>query len=338
MAHGAFCRIRSLALIALLGLLLVGCASAPGGGPYRPGAAYGTGRGIYTVGSPYESNGTWYYPAVDYNYDRTGIASWYAADADGKYTANGEIYDVNQLTAAHTTLPLPSIVQVVNLQNGRSLQLRVNDRGPFVNGRLIDVSRRSAQLLGFETQGTAAVRVKIMKTESIAAAEEAMRNSGQLLVAQAAGVAPTAPGVGAAPMPSAGAPPQVAYRGPSPTIPGPRSAAANPPTAAAPEPETVARPVTAAQMPPLSPRIYADASGPSGRIYIQAGAFAMRDNAERVQSRIARLGSVLVTPAAINGVALYRVRLGPVESAAQADRLLALVVSSGYPGARIVGN
>ena len=336
MARGAFCGIRSLALIALLGLLLAGCASAPGGGP---GAAYGTGRGIYTVGSPYESNGTWYYPAVDYNYDRTGIASWYGADFDGKYTANGEIYDVNQLTAAHTTLPLPSIVQVVNLQNGRSLQLRVNDRGPFVNGRLIDVSRRSAQLLGFETQGTAWVRVKIMKTESIAAAEEAMRNSGPLLVAQAAGVAPTAPALfGAAPMPSAGAPPQVAYTAPSPTIPGPPPAAANPRTTAAPGPEMVARPVAAAQMPPSSPRISADASGPSGRIYIQAGAFAMRDNAERVQSRIARLGSVLVTPAAIDGVALYRVRLGPVESAAQADRLLALVVSSGYPGARIVGN
>jgi rare lipoprotein A len=300
MAQGASCGIRSLALIALLGLLLAGCASAPGGGPFRPGAAEGTGRGIYTVGSPYQVDGTWYYPAVDYNYDRSGIASWYGTDLDGKYTANGEIYDMNQLTAAHSTLPLPSIVQVVNLQNGRSLQLRVNDRGPFVNGRLIDVSRRSAQLLGFETQGTTPVRVKIMKTESIAAAEEVMRNSGQLVVAQAA--------------------------------------AANPPATAAPEPEMVARPIAAAQMPPLSPRVYADASGPSGRIYIQAGAFAMRDNAERVQSRIARLGSVLVTPAAINGVPLYRVRLGPVESAAQADRLLALVVSSGYSGARIVGN
>jgi rare lipoprotein A len=325
MALGASCRIRSLALIALLGLLLAGCASAPGGG-----------RGIYTVGSPYEINGKWYYPVVDYNYDRIGIASWYGADFAGKYTANGETYDMNQLTAAHATLPLPSIVQVVNLQNGRSLQLRVNDRGPFVDGRLIDVSRRSAQLLGFETQGTAPVRVKIMKAESIAAAEAAMRNSGQILVAQAAGVAPTAP-AGAAPMPSAAAPPEIAYRAPAPTIPRPLPAA-NPPTAEAPERELVARPVVAAQMPPSSPNLHADASGPSGRLYIQAGAFAMRDNAQRVQSRIAWLGSVLVAPAAINGVALYRVRLGPVESAAQADRLLALVVSSGYPGARIVGN
>jgi peptidoglycan lytic transglycosylase len=286
MAHGAFCRIWFLVLIALWGLLLAGCASAPGG------------RGIYTVGSPYEVNGIWYYPAVDYNYDRTGIASWYGAEFDGKYTANGEIFDTNQLTAAHSTLPLPSIVQVVNLQNGRSLQLRVNDRGPFVDGRLIDVSRRSAQLLGFETPGTALVRVTIMKAESIAAAEAAMRNNDQISVVEAAGITPTSPR----------------------------------------EPKMATGRVVAAQMPPSSPKIYADASGPSGRIYVQVGAFAMRDNAKRVQSRIARLGSVVVTPTAINGVAVYRVRLGPVESAAQADRLLALVISSGYPTARIVGS
>jgi len=289
MAFGGPCRVQPLPTIALLGLVLAGCA---GGGA-------GTGRAFYTVGGPYEVNGTWYYPAVDYNYDRTGIASWYGADFDGKFTANGEFYDINQLTAAHATLPLPSIVQVLNLQNGRSLQLRVNDRGPFLEGRLIDVSRRSAQLLGFEAQGTAPVRVTIMKAESIAAAEEAMRYSGQ--TQEAAATRPPA----------------------------------NPNPAAAGAPETV---VVAAQSPPLSPKTHAETAGPSAPIYIQAGAFAMRDNAERVQLRIARLGNVQVTPAAINGVALYRVRLGPVASAAQADRLLALVVSSGYPGARIVGN
>src|SRR5271155_263739 len=166
MAIKALCRIRSIATVAVLGLLLAGCASGPGRG------SYGSGLGTYTVGSPYEENGVWYYPRVDYNFDKTGIASWYGADFDGKYTANGEIYDMNQLTAAHTTLPLPSIVQVTDLQNGRSLQLRINDPGPFVDGRVIDVSRRAAQLLGFETKGTAPVRVKVLKQESIAAAEE----------------------------------------------------------------------------------------------------------------------------------------------------------------------
>jgi rare lipoprotein A len=292
------------------------------------------------VGSPYEIKGTWYYPAVDYSYDRTGIASWYGADFDRKYTTNGEIYDMNELTAAHPTLPLPSIVQVVNLQNGRSLQLRVNDRGPFIDGRLIDVSRHSAELLGFEAKGTAPVRVKIMKTESIAAAEAAMRNRGQILVAQTAGTTPAPVFVPATatPMASATAPPGGADAAPLPTSPVRIQPGANSSPPATPEPGIVAGPVAAVQMPPSSPKSYSGQAERWGRIYIQAGAFAMRDNAERVQSRIARLGSVEVTTASINGVALYRVRLGPVESAAQADRLLALVVSSGYPRARLVGN
>ncbi len=163
---------RALAPIALLGLLLAGCASQPGGS-YGTGGAYRDGQGAYRVGRPYEIKGVWYYPAVDYDYDRTGIASWYGGQFEGRLTANGEIFDLNQLTAAHTTLPMPSIVQVTNLENGRSLQLRVNDRGPFVDGRLIDVSRRAAQLLGFESTGTTLVRVKVLKDESIAAAEEA---------------------------------------------------------------------------------------------------------------------------------------------------------------------
>ncbi len=135
----------------------------------------------------------WYYPAVDYDYDTTGTASWYGEQFEGRLTANGEIFDLNQLSAAHTTLPMPSIVQVTNLENGRSLQLRVNDRGPFVDGRLIDVSRRAAQLLGFERRGTTLVRVKVLKDESIAAAEEAMHGRGQIMVAEASsGVAAAA--------------------------------------------------------------------------------------------------------------------------------------------------
>ena len=99
-------------------------------------------KGKYKIGKPYQSKGIWYYPKVDYSYDRTGIASWYGPGFHGKKTANGEIYDQNGLTAAHKTLPMPSLVQVTNLENGRSLRLKVNDRGPFVHGRIIDVSRR----------------------------------------------------------------------------------------------------------------------------------------------------------------------------------------------------
>lgn len=129
-------------------------------------------QGTYKVGEPYQIAGAWYYPAEDWNYSETGIASFYGGEKSGtnfhgKLTANGELYDMNSLTAAHTTLPMPSLVRVTNLDNGRSLVLRVNDRGPFARGRIIDVSRRAAQLLGFEGQGTARVRVDIMAEDSL---------------------------------------------------------------------------------------------------------------------------------------------------------------------------
>ncbi len=141
-----------------------GAPEAPASGPTRA-------QGIYKVGEPYQIAGAWYYPAEDWNYSETGVASFYGGersgtDFHGKLTANGELYDMNALTAAHTTLPMPSLVRVTNLDNGRSIVLRVNDRGPFARGRVIDVSRRAAQLLGFEGQGTARVRVDIMAEDS----------------------------------------------------------------------------------------------------------------------------------------------------------------------------
>ncbi len=112
------------------------------------------------IGEPYQVAGRWYTPQEDPGYNQVGIASWYGSDFHNKQTANGEIYDMNKLTAAHTTLPMPSYVRVTNLENNRSLILRVNDRGPFVGNRIIDVSRRGAQLLGFEKRGTTRVRVE----------------------------------------------------------------------------------------------------------------------------------------------------------------------------------
>ena len=120
----------------------------------------------YKIGNPYQVDGFWYYPAEDLNYSETGIASWYGDEFAGRPTASGEIFDPNQITAAHRTLPMPSIVRITNLDNGRALAVRVNDRGPFAHGRIIDVSRRTAQLLGFHAQGTAKVRVEILPEES----------------------------------------------------------------------------------------------------------------------------------------------------------------------------
>ena len=103
----------------------------------------------FKVGQPYQIDGHWYVPRFVTEYEATGIASWYGDSYHGRRTANGEIYDMYALTAAHPTLQPPSVVEVVNLENGRSLTLRVNDRGPFVDNRLIDLSLAAARESGF---------------------------------------------------------------------------------------------------------------------------------------------------------------------------------------------
>jgi rare lipoprotein A len=137
-------RLARSILIGLVFVGIAGCASDKTGG-----------GGAFKVGNPYQISGVWYYPKEDPFYDETGIASWYGEDFHGKATANGERYDMNALTAAHRTLPMPVVVRVTNLENGRSLRLRLNDRGPYARGRIIDVSKRAAQLLGFQENGTA---------------------------------------------------------------------------------------------------------------------------------------------------------------------------------------
>lgn len=159
---------KILSILALSLLVLTSCTSGrPGlGNKYSQSSAISGKGGLYKIGNPYEIMGQKYYPKEDYDYVETGIASWYGQDFHAKYTANGEVYDMNTLTAAHRTLPLPSIVRVTNLENGRSLVLRVNDRGPFAKSRIIDISKRGSQLLGFQAQGTAKVKVEILEEES----------------------------------------------------------------------------------------------------------------------------------------------------------------------------
>jgi rare lipoprotein A len=114
------------------------------------------------VGAPYQANGRWYAPAAEPGYTETGHASWYGDEFHGRRTANGEVFDQTALTAAHPTLPIPSLVQVTNLANGKEVIVRVNDRGPFVEGRMIDVSKKAAEVLGFADQGSARVHVRYL--------------------------------------------------------------------------------------------------------------------------------------------------------------------------------
>ncbi len=139
--------------------------------------------GAYKVGNPYQIEGVWYTPKEDYGYREEGMASWYGPDFHGKRTANGELYDMHALTAAHRTLPMPCLVRVTNLENRRSAILRINDRGPFAKDRILDVSKRAADALGFIGQGTARVRVEILAEESIAMKERLLRGDSDFAVA-----------------------------------------------------------------------------------------------------------------------------------------------------------
>jgi len=263
-----------------------------------PKKSSGRPGGIYKVGEPYQVAGVWYYPKEQPDYDETGIASWYGPDFHGKATANGETYDMNDLTAAHQTLPMPSMVRVTNLENGRSILLRVNDRGPFVNGRIIDVSRRGAQLLGFFEKGTARVRVAVEQSESGRfVADKPQTTTEESVLAAAAPrdavvaqeLAPPSGTLQAPPRPSAGLDPAVKLE-----------------------------PVKAT------------------RIFIQAGAFSAADRAARLSDSLRGFGPASVSKTSVRGQDFHRVRIGPLASVEEADVLLAKVIGSGHAGARIV--
>jgi rare lipoprotein A len=250
----------------------------------------------YKVGEPYQINGDWFYPREDYSYDETGVASWYGQDFHGGHTANGEIFNKDELTAAHKTLPLPTLARVTNLDNGRSIVVRINDRGPFSGARLIDMSQRGAQLLGFEQQGTAKVRVQVLADESKAIAD-AMRHYGGATPVQLA---------------SAEAPPQPAALQPV-------------------EIQTLAAVQTTPEVHqqlletrPVAEVVHLPVTG-ANRLYVQAGAFTVLENATRLQQSLSRLGRVTVSDVRINGTLFHRVRVGPIENVADADQLLARV-------------
>jgi rare lipoprotein A len=176
-----------LGAIARAGAVAVGCVtlahcSGPFGGKesrYSPrviedGEAVPKGGGSYRVGKAYNINGRTYVPGENPNYRAEGIASWYGPDFHGRLTANGEIYDMHAISAAHTTMPLPSYARVTNLENGRSIIVRVNDRGPYVRDRLIDLSIGTAKALDFYGNGLARVRVEYVGRAPLEGSDDRM--------------------------------------------------------------------------------------------------------------------------------------------------------------------
>jgi rare lipoprotein A len=138
----------------------------------EPGQPVPKGGGVYRVGKPYVVAGRQYVPQEDVNYSAVGLASWYGDDFHGRYTANGEIFDMNSISAAHPTMPLPSYARVTNLANHRSIIVRVNDRGPYVGNRVIDLSVRTAKLLGFYGNGLAKVKVDYVGRAPLAGSDD----------------------------------------------------------------------------------------------------------------------------------------------------------------------
>ncbi len=291
-----------------MALLLLGACADKRSAPSTSQSGHGD-VGSYKVGDPYQVGGVWYYPKADLSYDETGIASWYGPGFDGKRTANGETYDQWALTAAHPTLPMPSMVQVTNLDNGRSIQLRINDRGPFSNSRIIDISRRGAQLLGFEGNGTAKVRVQILEEESLQLAALAQ---GTAVSATPPTPAPTV-SVEAEALPGSSTPQPVS------SVPqnAPRPSAASLPAEPQPSGVVEQRPVARTAM------------------FIQAGAFSEAGNASVLASRLNNFGTTQIEEAWVDGRKFYRVRM-PVRTVEEADTKLATLISNGYTEARIV--
>ena len=274
---------------------------------------------IYKVGNPYQVGGVWYYPQEQPAYDETGIASWYGIDYHGHLTANGEVFDRNGISGAHPTLPMPVNVRVTNLENGRSLVVRVNDRGPYVNGRILDLSEHAADLLGFRLNGLARVRVTYIGRADL-----------------------NGPGLAS---PAVETPPEVATAVPAAPI-AQVDAMALPPVAGVPlAPAIMARnlpkPVEQMVLAPLSQGAAADGKVvempvPSATaIYVQAGAFTSPVNAATVAAKLSSTGA-RVFPGMKDGRPIYRVRIGPFQAVDKADAALAQLLALGQNDVQIV--
>jgi rare lipoprotein A len=266
-------------------------------------------QGNFKVGKPYNVAGQTYYPKESYDHVETGIASWYGPGFQGKRTASGERFDTAELTAAHRTLQMPSLVRVTNLENGRSVVVRVNDRGPFARGRVIDVSQRAAELLGFRGRGTAKVRLEVLPEESLRVAEMARRGestSGFEMAANQQGEVVPVGNISVASVTSEVLPPMAVHEAADGRI----------------MPDAVVTQV------PVNPG--------SSNIYIQAGSFSVADNAQRLSASLGQVGRTSVIPAIVRGQQFYRVRVGPIQTVGAADRLLGQVVAMGNSSAIIV--
>ena len=304
---------------------------------------------MYKVGAPYKIDGVTYVPMEEFRHTETGVASWYGPGFHGKSTANGEVYNQSERTAAHRTLQMPSVLRVTNLDNGQSTIVRVNDRGPFARQRVLDVSRAAAEELGMIGNGTARVRIEQLETESQAIKEIAINGGGP--DEQRAALDKYVAGRRGPPAITATAqaspPPQ-----PQPSVPAatvypdnPRSPAVVPVTASGsaggslgtgtPTVASIAATAATAPLPmaPAAPSVQT-ASG----FFVQTGAFSTMGNAERQRGLITSYGTTEISQASSAGREVYRVRLGPYTTQEAAGIVADRLKRSGYGDARVVAD
>lgn len=306
---------RRAALALVPALSLASCA--------RPPVPSGTTR--YMVGEPYQLGGVWSYPREDFALVATGLASVAADTRAGRLTANGEVHDPAALTAAHRTLQLPAVLEVTNLETGLQLQVRLNDRGPAAPGRVVELSRRAAQLLGVVPGRPAQVRIAVVTEPSRALAAGLPQPDAPRLDIAAAPVAGVTQEA-LAPPPGAM---QAAQIRQARALPGGRA-------------EAVAQaslPLPPARMPESLIRVGAA----PGRLYLEAATFSRRDAADRQAARLfgtgaraEQLGGGGRSVGRGAATPQFRVRAGPFTTVADADRALEQAIRAGVSEARII--
>lgn len=287
----------SLSVLFVLTAVLPACAQLQFGAELAKQGKRTAAGGIYKVGKPYKIAGEWYYPRENTKYDNIGTASWYGPKFQGRRTANGEIFDMNLLTAAHPTLPMPVMVQVTNLENGRSMKLRVNDRGPFKKNREIDLSRRAAEILGFKDKGTARVRVKYLHRAPL------YNQRGQLISGNESD---------------------------SFVFDKPYTPTRDRYVSAAPIAEVETKSLDGQNLPSKQSIL------PKQKYYVQLGVFSQKDSAEALRQKLSQIGQVEVSELTSGDRQLFRVRVGPVNSRVDANILVDDVLDNGHQDAFIL--
>ena len=253
---------------------------------------------IYKIGKKYNVGGKYYYPKKDLYYNKTGIASWYGPKFHGKLTANGEIYNQYALTAAHKTLPLPSAVKVTNLKNNKSIVLRINDRGPFVNDRIIDLSSKAADILDLKREGTGLVRVQILREKSLYLEKLAKQGSF-----------PEINDLKKTELPNITIPRKVAVK----------------------IKDTKNQKIVTKKI-----KYNLKNLNKEYKIYIKLASFSSKKNAEIMKKKVSYIDKVKIYKIYKMNRTLYQVKAGPFESVEKVDQLHSLLLQKGMQGAKII--